>query len=101
MLNKLNLDGVFHALANENRRLIIRRLSRGPTPVAELAAPLPMSLPAALQHVELLESSGLVSSEKRGRVRICRLDAEPLRLAEAWIAGRRKTWRRQRGRDVR
>ena len=98
MLNKSKLDKVFHALADQNRRIMIRRLSRGPTSVAELASPLLMSLPAVLQHLQHLEASGLVSSEKVGRVRMCRLDSEPLRLAEAWIAGRRATWRRQRGR---
>ena len=62
--------------------MMIRRLSRGPTPVAELAAPFPISLPAVLQHLQQLEASGLVSSEKVGRVRMCRLESEPLRIAE-------------------
>jgi DNA-binding transcriptional ArsR family regulator len=59
-----------------------------------------MSLPAVLQHLQLLEASGLVSSEKIGRVRMCRLDSEPLRIAEEWIASRRATWKRQRGRHA-
>ena len=80
--------------------MMIRRLSRGPTPVAELAAPFPISLPAVLQHLQQLEASGLVSSEKVGRVRMCRLESEPLRIAEEWIAGRRATWKRQRGRHA-
>lgn len=98
MLNKSELDKVFHALADPNRRMMIRRLSRGPAQVTDLASVRPMSLPALLQHVQQLEASGLVSSEKIGRARICRLEPEPLRTAQEWIAGRRATWRRERGR---
>lgn len=86
------LDGVFHALADPSRRVIVERLSRGPASVSELARPLPMSLPAVVQHLQVLESSGLVRSEKVGRVRTCHLDLKRLDTAERWIRERRATW---------
>ena len=99
MLNQTELDKVFRALADASRRMIIRRLSRGPAQVTDLASVHPMSLPALLQHVQQLEASGLVSTHKRGRARICRLEDEPLRAAEEWIAGRRAIWTRERARQ--
>ncbi|MGF1477295.1 MAG: metalloregulator ArsR/SmtB family transcription factor [Geminicoccaceae bacterium] len=96
MLNFQNdLDQTFQALADPNRRSMVERLSRGPASVSELAKPLPMSLPAVVQHLQVLEASGLVSSEKVGRVRTCRLSAEALGRAEAWIAERRAGWERR------
>jgi DNA-binding transcriptional ArsR family regulator len=87
-----SLDLAFHALADPARRSMIDRLSRGPASASELAAPLPMSLSAAVQHLRILEASGLVRSEKVGRVRHCRLDREQLHAAEGWIADRRALW---------
>jgi DNA-binding transcriptional ArsR family regulator len=87
-----SLDRVFQALADPARRGMLERLTRGPASVSELAAPLDMALPSVMQHLALLEASGLVRSEKVGRVRTCRLDAAPLRRAEAWIARRRSLW---------
>lgn len=98
MLNQTELDKVFHALADHNRRMIIRVLSRGPAQVTDLASVRPMSLSALLQHVQQLEASGLVTSQKIGRARMCRLEDEPLRAVEEWVAGRRATWKRHRGR---
>src|SRR6266446_2072351 len=93
MLNYSNgLDQVFHALADPARRTMVERLSRGPATVSELAKPLPMSLPAVVQHLQVLEASGLVRSEKVGRVRTCRIEPAPLRAAEDWIAARRSFW---------
>jgi DNA-binding transcriptional ArsR family regulator len=89
------LDGVFRALADPGRRKMVDRLIRGPASVSDLAAPLDMSLPAVLQHLAVLEDSGLVTSEKQGRVRTCRLDTKALRTAEQWIADRRATWERR------
>jgi DNA-binding transcriptional ArsR family regulator len=89
------LDGVFHALADPTRRVIVERLSRGPASVSELARPLPMSLPAVVQHLQVLEGSGLVRSEKVGRVRTCHLDLTQLDTAENWIRERRATWTRR------
>lgn len=95
MLNKgTELDRVFHALADPSRRGIVERLSRGPASVGEVARPLDMSLSAVLQHVRVLERSGLVRSEKVGRVRICRIEPAALRVVEHWIAQRRSSWER-------
>jgi DNA-binding transcriptional ArsR family regulator len=83
------LDRRFHALADPARRAIVDRLARGPAPVSALAEPLPMSLSAVVQHLAVLEASGLVRSEKRGRVRTCTLEAQALQGLEAWIGERR------------
>ena len=89
------VDRIFHALADPSRRLIVERLSRGPASVSELAQPLPMSLPAVVQHLRVLEGSGLVRSEKVGRVRTCRIDPVALRPMERWISARRASWERR------
>jgi DNA-binding transcriptional ArsR family regulator len=83
------LDRVFHALADPGRRLMLERLSRGPASVSQLGEPLQMSLAAVLQHVQVLEASGLVQSRKAGRTRTCSLNPAVLRSAESWIAERR------------
>src|ERR671924_2202880 len=90
-----DVDRVFQALADGNRRAIVERLSREPASVSELARPLPMSLPAVVQHLHVLEASGLVRSDKIGRVRTCRIEPTSLRTAERWIAERRATWERR------
>ena len=95
MLNNQALDGVFQALADSTRRAIVERLSRSPASVSELAAPLEMSLPAVLQHLHVLEASGLVRSEKVGRVRTCRIERSTLSLAESWITARRTGWEKR------
>jgi DNA-binding transcriptional ArsR family regulator len=71
---------------------MVARLSRAPASVSELARPLRMSLPAVMQHLRLLEASGLVTSEKKGRVRTCRIEPKALEAAESWIAGQRELW---------
>ena len=86
------LDLAFQALADPARRQMVARLSRGPASVSELAEPLPMSLPAVLQHLKALEASGLVASEKRGRVRTVRVRPETLGAAETWLTRRRREW---------
>lgn len=96
MLNQLSpLDFAFHALADPTRRAMVERLSRGPASVSELARPFAMSLPAVMQHLALLEGSGLVVSEKIGRVRTCRIEPRALSLAEDWINARRTAWERR------
>jgi DNA-binding transcriptional ArsR family regulator len=93
MLNQSpDLNLLFHALADPWRRAMLERLSRGPAPVSELARPLPMSLPAAMQHLGLLEAAGLVRSEKVGRVRTCTIEAQAFCQAEQWINARRVEW---------
>jgi DNA-binding transcriptional ArsR family regulator len=89
------LDRLFQALADPTRRGMVERLSRGPASVGELARPLAMSLPAVMQHLQVLEASGLVRSEKVGRVRTCRIEPAALRTAEQWIAERRTSWERR------
>jgi DNA-binding transcriptional ArsR family regulator len=89
------LDLMFQALADPTRRVMVERLSRGPASVSELAQPLTMSLPAVLQHLQVLEASGLVRSEKVGRVRTCRIEPKALRSAERWISARRTSWERR------
>ena len=96
MLNQtLVLDRTFQALADPARRSMVERLSRGPASVSELAKPLDMTLSAVVQHLHVLESSGLVLSRKVGRVRTCRIDAAVLRETEKWIVERRSTWERR------
>ena len=96
MLNQsAELDRVFQALADPTRRVMVERLARGPASVSELAQPLAMSLPAVLQHLQVLETSGLVRSEKAGRVRTCRIHPAALRTAETWLTRRRAGWERR------
>jgi DNA-binding transcriptional ArsR family regulator len=87
-----DVDEVLHALADPTRRRIVEALGTGPASVSELAKPLPMSLPAVVQHLQVLESCGLVRSQKVGRVRTCHLDVKRLDTVQDWIAARRKTW---------
>lgn len=86
------LDRVFHALSDGSRRRMIERLCTGPASVSELARPLPMTLAAVVQHVQVLEAAGLVRTHKVGRVRHCRLRAEALRPVDGWIAERQAMW---------
>jgi DNA-binding transcriptional ArsR family regulator len=86
------LDLTFHALSDPTRRAMVDRLTLGSASVSELAQPLAMSLPAVVQHLHVLEASGLVRSEKVGRVRTCHVQAKTLGGAEDWIAQRRKSW---------
>jgi DNA-binding transcriptional ArsR family regulator len=96
MLNQSSgLDRLFHALSDPARRAIVERLARGPAPVSELARPLPMSLPAAMQHLAVLEAAGLVRSRKVGRVRTCAIEPRALGRAERWIEARRGEWERR------
>lgn len=93
MLNQSpSLDLTFQALADPTRRAMLQRLSRSPASVSELAKPFEMSLPAILQHLSLLETAGLIASEKIGRVRTCRIEPQALSLAEHWINACRAEW---------
>jgi DNA-binding transcriptional ArsR family regulator len=85
-------DRVFHALGDATRRAIVAQLGSGPASVSELARPLPVSLAAVVQHVQVLEASGLVATRKQGRVRTCHLVPEALLEAERWLAQRRALW---------
>lgn len=90
-----SLDRLFGALADPTRRAIIERLTEQPISVSALAEPLAMSLPAVLQHLQVLEASGLVRSEKVGRVRTCRVEPTALATVEQWVLARRTTWERR------
>jgi len=86
------LDRAFHALSDPSRRQMVERLSLGPASVSELAGPLTMSLAAVVQHVQVLEASGLIRSEKSGRVRTCQLQPVALHAVERWVVDRRAEW---------
>lgn len=87
-----SLTATFQALADPGRRAMVERLCRGPASVSELAEPLAMSLPAVMQHLQVLETSGLVSTEKVGRVRTCRIEPKALQAVERWVNERRALW---------
>ncbi len=89
------LDATFQALADPARRSMVERLALGPASVSELAQPLDMSLSAVVQHLAVLEASGLVRSHKVGRVRTCQIDPKVLQSAERWISERRANWERR------
>lgn len=97
MLNQqgAGLDLVFQALSDPARRTMVERLCRGPASVTELAKPFAMSLSAVIQHLQVLERSGLVRTEKVGRVRRCHVERSTLRASEDWLAARRATWERR------
>jgi DNA-binding transcriptional ArsR family regulator len=93
MLNyQPELDLAFQALADPTRRALVERLIQGPASVSELAKPLSISLPGVMQHLGVLEQSGLVRSEKLGRVRTCRIEPAALSAAERWLTQRRQQW---------
>jgi len=91
-LNTHSVDDVFRALADPTRRHVLERLGRSPASVSELAKPFDMALPSLLQHLKILEGSGLVSSGKTGRVRTYRLVPQRMREAEDWLAKQRTLW---------
>ncbi|SIQ29936.1 metalloregulator ArsR/SmtB family transcription factor [Bosea sp. TND4EK4] len=86
------LDDTFRALADPTRRAVVQALGRGPASVSELARPFEMALPSFLQHLKVLEESGLVTTAKSGRVRTCSLCREPLAAAETWLEAQRNLW---------
>ena len=86
------LDAAFHALADPTRRAVLGRLAIGSAPVKELAAPFAMGLPSFLKHLRILEEDGLITSEKVGRVRICRVNTNRLATAETWLSEQRAQW---------
>ncbi len=88
----MELDALFRALADPGRRTIVERLSRGPASVSELAKPLDMSLSAVVQHLQVLEDIGLISSRKNGRVRTCELEAQALEPVATWVSERKRLW---------
>jgi len=94
MLNNHSVDTVFHAISDPTRRAIVERLSRGSMSVSDLAKPLNVTLAAVVQHIQVLEESGIVRTQKIGRVRSCQFNPDGLRAAEQWINARRTFWER-------
>jgi DNA-binding transcriptional ArsR family regulator len=92
---KVSVERVFHALGDPTRRSIVEKLSRGPLSVSHLAAPLAISVAAVVQHLQVLEESGLVRTAKVGRVRTCRMEPKGLSVVEEWINHRRSSWERR------
>ena len=88
----ITADRVFNALGDPTRRAIVERLGRGPMSVSHLAEPLGITLTAVSQHLQVLQDSGLVHSEKQGRVRTCRIETAGLSVLEHWIAFQRSLW---------
>jgi DNA-binding transcriptional ArsR family regulator len=87
-----NLNHIFHALADPTRRAVIERLRQGPATVTELAQPFKMALPSFVQHLKVLEVSGLVSTKKTGRVRTCEISPQQMKSAERWLTEQREIW---------
>jgi DNA-binding transcriptional ArsR family regulator len=92
---QLAVSRVFHALGDPTRRAIVEKLSAGPVSVSRLAKPLDVTLAAVVQHLQVLEASGLVQTEKVGRVRTCRIEPKGFSVAERWINNRRSLWERR------
>ena len=89
---QVQVDRIFHALGDPTRRAMIEKLSEGPATVSKLAKPLHVTLAAVVQHLQTLEKSGLIRTEKVGRVRTCRIEAKGFSVVERWIADRRSLW---------
>lgn len=92
---KPDIDQIFHALGDPTRRAMMERLSAGPASVSQLAEPFNMTLAAVVQHLQILEESGIVRTEKIGRVRTCRVDPKGLDAVEKWINDRRSRWEKR------
>lgn len=92
---KATIHRVFHALGDPTRRRIVEKLSEGPLSVSLLASPLNITLAAVVQHLQILEESGLVHTTKIGRVRTCRIEPSGLSVAEQWINDRRSLWEKR------
>ncbi|HXA52924.1 MAG TPA: metalloregulator ArsR/SmtB family transcription factor [Candidatus Acidoferrum sp.] len=93
--SKTNVSVVFHALGDPTRRAIVEKLSEGPMSVTQLAGPLDITLTAVAQHLQVLEDSGLVHTEKLGRVRTCRIEPAGFSALQQWLNDRRSMWERR------
>lgn len=89
---RADVDRVFHALGDATRRAMLEQLSEGPVSVSSLAKPFSITLAAVVQHLQVLEKSGLVRTTKVGRVRTCRMEPNGLSVVEQWIGDRRSLW---------
>lgn len=93
--HKYDVGRILHSLADPTRRAIVEKLSEGPTSVSRLAGPLNITVTAVAQHLQVLEESGLVHTEKIGRVRTCRIEPKGFSVLEQWIRDRRSIWERR------
>ena len=93
--SRARVDRVFHALGDPTRRAIVERLSRGPQSVSGLAIPLAITLTAVVQHLQVLEASGLIRTDKVGRTRTCQIEPDGFSVAEQWIQDRRSIWEKR------
>lgn len=89
------MDKIFHALGDPTRRALIERLSNGPVPASSLIKPLKISLAAVVQHLQVLEDSGLAKTKKLGRTRVCEVEPQGFAMVEQWIANRRALWEKR------
>ncbi len=87
-----SVDATFNALSDPTRRAVVQALSAGSATVSQLAAPFGMALPSFTQHLGVLETAGLIVSRREGRSRVCTLNIEALREAEAWLGAHRRQW---------
>jgi DNA-binding transcriptional ArsR family regulator len=94
-IRKIDVDRIFNALGDPTRRAILEQLSYGPASLSVLAKPLDITVAAVVQHVQVLEDSGLVATEKVGRVRTCRMEPAGLSAAERWVSERRTMWEKR------
>jgi DNA-binding transcriptional ArsR family regulator len=90
-----DLNSAFSALADPTRRAIVSRLCDGPKSVSELSEPFDLALPSLLKHVRVLEQSGLISSEKTGRIRTCRIEPHALKATEDWLHHHVAVWEKR------
>jgi DNA-binding transcriptional ArsR family regulator len=95
VIREIKIDRLFHALGDPTRRAILDRLSHGPLSVSALAAPLDITLTAVAQHLQILEESALVHTEKLGRIRTCRIETKGFSALEQWIRDHRSLWQRR------
>ncbi len=94
-IQQISIDRAFHALGDPTRRAMLEKLSQGPVSVSALAEPFDMTLAAVVQHLQILEESGLIRTEKVGRVRTCQIEPRGFALVEKWITDRRLLWERR------
>jgi len=95
MLNYSTVGPVFHALGDPTRRAIVERICVSPASATDLVGPLNMTLAAVVQHLQVLERSGLIRTRKAGRIRTCHLNTDGLLAADQWIRERRALWERR------
>ncbi|PLP59501.1 transcriptional regulator [Mesorhizobium loti] len=90
--NSAQLDGIFQALADPTRRAVLTELGKGPSSISDLARPFDMALPSFMKHIHFLEGSGLIRTQKQGRVRTCAIETKQFAMIETWLSVQRAVW---------